>query len=228
MTPISNPKDRKIPPRINVSLSGESHAPPQAAPFANSNNNEGGTVAAATPQRVGKISAASAPSAFTPPAIPSPSFRARLVFLGESDPPFAKGAKMERVVARLRRGTHKDLSLALGARKRCRARPWRRGRRSNGCWRSRRRRRWCSRWCHRRSWRWRYRWCNCWRRSGCGTCRRCSQSGQLRNTRVEQERLVSCEGIDCVEISVRRAAIEDTIRSEHDIRDHDFHRSNRC
>jgi hypothetical protein len=33
MTPINDPKDRKIPLSINVSPSGESHARPKAAPF---------------------------------------------------------------------------------------------------------------------------------------------------------------------------------------------------
>jgi len=104
----------------------------------------------------------------------------------------------------------------------------------------------CWRRCRRRCRRPRYRGCCCWCRSSCGCCCcrrcgcrrrrwrrrlgcwRCGQARQLRNTCVEQERLGSGDGIDCVEISSRRAAIEVTIGTKHDIRDHGFHRSNRC
>ena len=54
--------------------SGESHSRPHAAPFANSNNNEGGTVAATTPQRVGKYVRLAA-NMLAPSAIPLPSPR---------------------------------------------------------------------------------------------------------------------------------------------------------
>jgi hypothetical protein len=113
------------------------------------------------------------------------------------------------------------------ARPRCRSRPRRRCRSSRRssrrrscrcrCWRSNRRCRWGRCWCCGRSWCRRWRW----------TRRRCRQAGQLRNTCVEQERLGSGEGIDRIEIPGRRAAIEDAIGCEHDIRDHGFHRSNR-
>ncbi len=45
--------------------------------------------------------------------------------------------------------------------------------------------------------------------------------------RVEQECLHACDGINRVEIPGRRAGVEVTIRSEHDIRDNGFQRSDR-
>jgi hypothetical protein len=103
---------------------------------------------------------------------------------------------------------------------RCWPRPWCRSRSSRRTGRRRRScrcRRWSRRWCYGR------RWCRC--RRGPRWC--CGQAGQLRNACVKQERLGSCDRIDCVEISGRRAAIESAIRSEHDIRDYGFHRTNR-
>src|SRR4029077_15083175 len=56
MAPINSPRDQKIPFCINVSPSGN-RTLDRSRPFANSIGNEDGTVAAATPQLVGKIAA---------------------------------------------------------------------------------------------------------------------------------------------------------------------------